>query len=203
MKEVLDHPHRWVLCFSWYSCWLINSPLVEHSGVGEWDRFSDAGDVSSFLWPIRFSRPKEEVTVKKEKRERDRDRQRDSHGRGRGRPEVIQSHSIFEQGPAEMMKKKGTKLPGLWEEGISGFQCRLPKRRTRVLVFPPCSQFSLPCCWLLPHSWWTTGGFPQGTGIRLWICQTWGPLTSSTSKRRRGRQMKKQNRSCACWRRMM
>lgn len=51
--------------------------------------------------------PKEEVTVKKEKRERDRDRQRDSHGRGRGRPEVIQSHSIFEQGPAEMMKKKG------------------------------------------------------------------------------------------------
>lgn len=51
--------------------------------------------------------PKEEVTVKKEKRERDRDRQREGHGRGRGRPEVIQSHSIFEQGPAEMMKKKG------------------------------------------------------------------------------------------------
>ncbi|XP_007126364.1 DNA-directed RNA polymerase III subunit RPC4 isoform X2 [Physeter macrocephalus] len=51
--------------------------------------------------------PKEEVTVKKEKRDRDRDRQREGHGRGRGRPEVIQSHSIFEQGPAEMMKKKG------------------------------------------------------------------------------------------------
>ncbi|XP_053125952.1 DNA-directed RNA polymerase III subunit RPC4 isoform X1 [Hemicordylus capensis] len=51
--------------------------------------------------------PKEDVSVK-EKKERDRDRQRDSHGRGRGRPEVIQSHSIFEQGPAEMMKKKGT-----------------------------------------------------------------------------------------------
>lgn len=46
--------------------------------------------------------------MKKEKRERDRDRQREGHGRGRGRPEVIQSHSIFEQGPAEMMKKKGT-----------------------------------------------------------------------------------------------
>ncbi|KAJ3603979.1 hypothetical protein NHX12_028720 [Muraenolepis orangiensis] len=29
-------------------------------------------------------------------------------GRGRGRPEVIQSHSIFEQGPSEMMKKRGT-----------------------------------------------------------------------------------------------
>ncbi|XP_042332334.1 DNA-directed RNA polymerase III subunit RPC4 [Sceloporus undulatus] len=52
--------------------------------------------------------PKEDVSVQKEKKERDRDRQRDGHGRGRGRPEVIQSHSIFEQGPAEMMKKKGT-----------------------------------------------------------------------------------------------
>ncbi|XP_050572701.1 DNA-directed RNA polymerase III subunit RPC4, partial [Cygnus atratus] len=52
--------------------------------------------------------PREDVAVKKEKKERDRDRQRDGHGRGRGRPEVIQSHSIFEQGPAEMMKKKGS-----------------------------------------------------------------------------------------------
>lgn len=51
--------------------------------------------------------PKEDVTIKKEKRERDRDRQRDGHGRGRGRPELIQSHSIFEQGPAEMMRKTG------------------------------------------------------------------------------------------------
>ncbi|XP_017587902.1 PREDICTED: DNA-directed RNA polymerase III subunit RPC4, partial [Corvus brachyrhynchos] len=49
--------------------------------------------------------PREDVSVKKEKKERER--QRDGHGRGRGRPEVIQSHSIFEQGPAEMMKKKG------------------------------------------------------------------------------------------------
>ncbi|XP_062817114.1 DNA-directed RNA polymerase III subunit RPC4 isoform X2 [Anolis carolinensis] len=51
--------------------------------------------------------PKADVSIQKEKKERDRDRQRDGHGRGRGRPEVIQSHSIFEQGPAEMMKKKG------------------------------------------------------------------------------------------------
>uniref|UniRef100_A0A3Q2HQT2 RNA polymerase III subunit D n=1 Tax=Equus caballus TaxID=9796 RepID=A0A3Q2HQT2_HORSE len=41
--------------------------------------------------------PEEEVTIKKEKPERDRDRQREGHGRGRGRPEVIQSHSVFEQ----------------------------------------------------------------------------------------------------------
>lgn len=49
--------------------------------------------------------PKEEVSVKVERTERNRDR-RDGAGRGRWRPEVIQSHSIFEQGPAEQLKKK-------------------------------------------------------------------------------------------------
>ncbi|XP_063167580.1 DNA-directed RNA polymerase III subunit RPC4 [Candoia aspera] len=56
--------------------------------------------------------PKEDLSAKKEK-DRDRDRQRECHGRGRGRPEVIQSHSIFEQGPAEMMRKKGT-----WDKSV-------------------------------------------------------------------------------------
>ncbi|NXX38426.1 RPC4 polymerase, partial [Tricholaema leucomelas] len=58
--------------------------------------------------------PREDLSIKKEKKERDRDRQRDGHGRGRGRPEVIQSHSIFEQGPAEMMKKKA----GSWDKTV-------------------------------------------------------------------------------------
>ncbi|XP_023656961.1 DNA-directed RNA polymerase III subunit RPC4 [Paramormyrops kingsleyae] len=53
--------------------------------------------------------PKEEGGPKRGRRETDRGRQRDGRGRGRGRPEVIQSHSIFEQGPAEMdLKKRGT-----------------------------------------------------------------------------------------------
>ncbi|NWR25252.1 RPC4 polymerase, partial [Emberiza fucata] len=56
--------------------------------------------------------PREDVAVKKEKKERER--QRDGHGRGRNRPEVIQSHSIFEQGPAEMMKKKA----GSWDRSV-------------------------------------------------------------------------------------
>ncbi|NXB91027.1 RPC4 polymerase, partial [Vidua chalybeata] len=56
--------------------------------------------------------PREDVSVKKEKKERER--QRDGHGRGRSRPEVIQSHSIFEQGPAEMMKKKA----GSWDRTV-------------------------------------------------------------------------------------
>ncbi|NXT84078.1 RPC4 polymerase, partial [Zapornia atra] len=58
--------------------------------------------------------PREDVSIKKEKKERERERQRDGHGRGRGRPEVIQSHSIFEQGPAEMMKKKA----GSWDKAV-------------------------------------------------------------------------------------
>ncbi|XP_051965065.1 DNA-directed RNA polymerase III subunit RPC4-like [Xyrauchen texanus] len=41
-----------------------------------------------------------------DKKDADRGRQRNGRGRGRGRPEVIQSHSIFEQGPAEMMAKR-------------------------------------------------------------------------------------------------
>ncbi|XP_051524668.1 DNA-directed RNA polymerase III subunit RPC4-like [Myxocyprinus asiaticus] len=41
-----------------------------------------------------------------DKKNADRGRQRNGRGRGRGRPEVIQSHSIFEQGPAEMMAKR-------------------------------------------------------------------------------------------------
>ncbi|XP_043938854.1 DNA-directed RNA polymerase III subunit RPC4 isoform X2 [Protopterus annectens] len=49
---------------------------------------------------------KDDAFQKKEKKGRERENQRDGRGRGRGRPEVIQSHSIFEQGPAEMMKKK-------------------------------------------------------------------------------------------------
>ncbi|XP_051950884.1 DNA-directed RNA polymerase III subunit RPC4-like [Xyrauchen texanus] len=43
---------------------------------------------------------------RRDKKDVDRGRQRDVRGRGRGRPEVIQSHSIFEQGPAEMMAKR-------------------------------------------------------------------------------------------------
>ncbi|XP_038560631.1 DNA-directed RNA polymerase III subunit RPC4 [Micropterus salmoides] len=53
---------------------------------------------------------KEETKVeggqRRERRDGDRGRGPRDRGRGRGRPEVIQSHSIFEQGPAEMMMKK-------------------------------------------------------------------------------------------------
>ncbi|KAL0979416.1 hypothetical protein UPYG_G00184800 [Umbra pygmaea] len=49
---------------------------------------------------------KVESGQRRERRDNERGRDRGRGGRGRGRPEVIQSHSIFEQGPAEMMTKK-------------------------------------------------------------------------------------------------
>uniref|UniRef100_A0A096M7H0 RNA polymerase III subunit D n=1 Tax=Poecilia formosa TaxID=48698 RepID=A0A096M7H0_POEFO len=54
--------------------------------------------------------PKVEGVPRRERRDGDRDRGRGrgERGRGRGRGEVIQSHSIFEQGPGEtMMKRRG------------------------------------------------------------------------------------------------
>ncbi|XP_033926286.1 DNA-directed RNA polymerase III subunit RPC4 [Melopsittacus undulatus] len=50
--------------------------------------------------------PREQSSARKERKERER--QREGQGRGRSRPQVIQSHSIFEQGPAEMLRKKGS-----------------------------------------------------------------------------------------------
>lgn len=45
---------------------------------------------------------------RRDRKDGERGRGPRERGRGRGRPEVIQSHSIFEQGPAEMtMKKRG------------------------------------------------------------------------------------------------
>ncbi|XP_008280515.1 DNA-directed RNA polymerase III subunit RPC4 [Stegastes partitus] len=49
---------------------------------------------------------KVDVGQRRDRKDADRGRGRGDRGRGRGRGEVIQSHSIFEQGPAEMMMKK-------------------------------------------------------------------------------------------------
>lgn len=55
---------------------------------------------------ICHGRTKVEDEYKKQRKDAGRGRGPRERGRGRGRPEVIQSHSIFEQGPAEMMMKK-------------------------------------------------------------------------------------------------
>ncbi|XP_066549295.1 DNA-directed RNA polymerase III subunit RPC4 isoform X2 [Amia ocellicauda] len=53
--------------------------------------------------------PREEsrTAPKKEKREKE-DRQKDGRGKRRERPQTIQSHSIFEQGPADTMRRIGS-----------------------------------------------------------------------------------------------
>lgn len=52
------------------------------------------------------NRTKVEGGHRRDRKDGERGRGPRDRGRGRGRPEVIQSHSIFEQGPAEMMLKK-------------------------------------------------------------------------------------------------
>lgn len=104
------------------------------SSGGWWGLPDQWRSVLELVWAVSrhslvFPRPKEEVTVKKEKRERERDRQREWHGRGRGRPEVIQSHSIFEQGPAELMKKRGNEAGAEGWGASNGPQCGLSRRR--------------------------------------------------------------------------
>ncbi len=62
---------------------------------------------------VNCKRTKVEGGQRRERRDGDRGRGSRERGRGRGRPEVIQSHSIFEQGPAEMMmKKRGRRSAG-------------------------------------------------------------------------------------------
>uniref|UniRef100_A0A3B5MP12 Uncharacterized protein n=1 Tax=Xiphophorus couchianus TaxID=32473 RepID=A0A3B5MP12_9TELE len=60
--------------------------------------------------------PKVEGVLRRERRDGDRGRGRGrgERGRGRGRGELIQSHSIFEQGPGEtMMKRRGGDAPSM------------------------------------------------------------------------------------------
>lgn len=55
-----------------------------------------------------FVRLEEEVVApKKEKRERDERKREARSRRRRERPQTIQSHSIFEQGPADSVHKIG------------------------------------------------------------------------------------------------
>lgn len=63
---------------------------------------------------VLLDRTKVESGQRRERRDGDRGRGPRERGRGRGRAEVIQSHSIFEQGPGEMMmKKRGMNSAGL------------------------------------------------------------------------------------------
>lgn len=66
-------------------------------------------------WKLCRNRMKVDGGQRRERRDGDRGRGPRERGRGRGRLEFIQSHSIFEQGPAEMMMKKRSKSLAGWE----------------------------------------------------------------------------------------
>lgn len=101
-----------------------------------------------------FPRLKEEVHVapKKERRERDGRRRENRGGRRRERPQTIQSHSIFEQGPADTVHKTGAllQLPFLF----SGCKAYTSEVRLQVHFFPHNSHISLfRLAWCYRPSW--------------------------------------------------
>ncbi|CAJ1080589.1 DNA-directed RNA polymerase III subunit RPC4 [Xyrichtys novacula] len=72
---------------------------------------------------------KEEVRTPQKKERRDRDeRRRENRGRRRERPQTIQSHSIFEQGPADTIRKTGWRGAADSYDSTSSSVCKLVKK---------------------------------------------------------------------------
>ncbi|XP_028424538.1 DNA-directed RNA polymerase III subunit RPC4 [Perca flavescens] len=70
------------------------------------------------------------VTPKKERRERD-ERRRENRGRRRERPQTIQSHSIFEQGPADTVRKTGLRGAIDLHDSTTSPVCKLVKKERK------------------------------------------------------------------------
>ncbi|KAA8581173.1 hypothetical protein FQN60_008524 [Etheostoma spectabile] len=70
------------------------------------------------------------VTPKKERRERD-ERRRENRGRRRERHQTIQSHSIFEQGPADTVRKTGLRGAIDLHDSTTSPVCKLVKKEKK------------------------------------------------------------------------
>lgn len=70
------------------------------------------------------------VVPKKERKERD-ERKRENRGRRRERPQTIQSHSIFEQGPAETVRKTGWRGAADLHDSTTSPVCKLVKKEKK------------------------------------------------------------------------
>ncbi|CAN9509272.1 unnamed protein product [Ophioblennius macclurei] len=83
------------------------------------------------IYAVRKSKDelKEDLSVapKKERRERD-ERRREGRGRRKDKPQTIQSHSIFEQGPADSGRKAGWRAAADLQDSSSSAVCRLIKK---------------------------------------------------------------------------
>ncbi|KAM7371287.1 hypothetical protein PAMP_010771 [Pampus punctatissimus] len=75
---------------------------------------------------------KEEVHVapKKERREKE-ERRRENRGRRREKPQMIQSHSIFEQGPADTVRKTGWLGASDLSDSTTSPVCKLVKKERK------------------------------------------------------------------------
>ncbi|XP_031729775.1 DNA-directed RNA polymerase III subunit RPC4 isoform X3 [Anarrhichthys ocellatus] len=75
---------------------------------------------------------KEEIhsAPKKERRQRE-ERRRENRGRRRERPQTIQSHSIFEQGPADTVRKTGWRGATDLQDSTTSPVCKLVKKERK------------------------------------------------------------------------
>ncbi|XP_006801697.1 DNA-directed RNA polymerase III subunit RPC4 [Neolamprologus brichardi] len=75
---------------------------------------------------------KEEIHAAPKKERRDRnERRRESRGRRKERPQTIQSHSIFEQGPADSVRKTGWHGAAHLQESATSPVCKLLKKERK------------------------------------------------------------------------
>ncbi|XP_068439929.1 DNA-directed RNA polymerase III subunit RPC4 [Clinocottus analis] len=70
------------------------------------------------------------VAPKKERRQRD-ERRRENRGKRRERPPTIQSHSIFEQGPADTVRKAGWRGATDLQDSTASPVCKLVKKERK------------------------------------------------------------------------
>ncbi|XP_067366326.1 DNA-directed RNA polymerase III subunit RPC4 [Channa argus] len=74
---------------------------------------------------------KEEIQAPKKER---RERRRENRGRRRDRPQTIQSHSIFEQGPADTLRKTGWHEAAELRDSTTSSVCKLMKKEWKHSV---------------------------------------------------------------------
>ncbi|XP_069581915.1 DNA-directed RNA polymerase III subunit RPC4 isoform X2 [Brachyistius frenatus] len=71
------------------------------------------------------------VSQRKERREREERRRRESRGRRKERPQTIQSHSIFETGPADNVQKTGWRGSAHLQDSSSAPICKQVKKERK------------------------------------------------------------------------
>lgn len=121
------------------------------------------------LMILNTCRLKEEIHVAPKKERRDRnERRRESRGRRKERPQTIQSHSIFEQGPADSVRKTGAHPQ--------------PSSHSVGCLSPDFLFIALNQCFCLQ------------AGMLLHTCRSLPPLLSANCSRKRGKRQRRKRK---------